>query len=113
MALASRASSRAVAATPRRGPSASARASAEEGFADGDIDHGCNAALGTCGRLDIIFCTVHAAAAEALQQRPSTPTALGDGSQSPDRARQAREPSGEHRLPARSGRFERHSSQAF
>ena len=57
MALASRASSRAVATTPRRGPSASARASAEVFFADGDIDRGCNAALGTCGRLDIIFGT--------------------------------------------------------
>ena len=57
MALASRASSRAVAATPRRDPSASARASAEDFFADGDIDRGCNAALGTCGRLDIVFGT--------------------------------------------------------
>ena len=26
-------------------------------FSDGDIDRGCNAALGTCGRLDIIFGT--------------------------------------------------------
>ena len=53
MALASRASSRAVAATPRRDPSASARASAGDFFADGDIVRGCNAALGTCGRLGI------------------------------------------------------------
>ena len=55
--LASRASSRSVAATPRRGPSASVRASAEESFSDGDIDRSCNAALGACGRFDTIFGT--------------------------------------------------------
>ena len=45
-----------------------------------------------------------AAAPPPLQQRRSTPTAPSDSSQSPDRARQAREPSRERRLPARWGR---------
>ena len=46
----------------------------------------------------------HSDAPPPLQQRRSTPTAPSDGSQSPDRARQAREPSEERRLPARWGR---------
>ena len=72
-------------------------------FADGDIDRGCNTALGTCGRLGIIFGTT-TRCRRCSKQRRSTPTAPSDGSQSPDRARQAREPSGERRLPARWGR---------
>ena len=46
----------------------------------------------------------HSDAPPPLQQRHSTPMAPSDGSQSPDRARQAREPSGERRLPTRWGR---------
>ena len=45
----------------------------------------------------------HSHAPPLLQQRRSTPTAPSDGSQSLDRARQARVPSGERRLPARWG----------
>ena len=102
MALASRASSRAVATTPRRGPSASARASAEDFFCR--WRH--RPRLQCCPRY--LWPTRHnfrhSDAPPPLQQRRSTPTAPSDGSQSPDRARQAREPSEERRLPARWGR---------